>query len=138
MNESGDLKRAPIAYILCGQLDQDQEDRPDPNATDLMAEAMSIRQEADDRLRIQSNELKRFHNKSCLRVTSRERHHRLQAQRAQKHLSAKCAKVFASTDLSPQSDARVKVQGSARSAFQRIRDDKRKLLKVWTPIKTLG
>lgn len=45
-----------------------------------------MRQEAAVRLRAQSNELKRFHDKICVRVTARERQNRLDAQRAQNHL----------------------------------------------------
>ncbi|KUF85773.1 hypothetical protein AM587_10014195 [Phytophthora nicotianae] len=45
-----------------------------------------MRHEAEVRLRAQSNELKRFHDKVCLRVTERERQNRLNAQRAQKCL----------------------------------------------------
>ncbi|KAL3674586.1 hypothetical protein V7S43_000533 [Phytophthora oleae] len=50
------------------------------------AETESMRQEAEIRLRTQSNNLKRFHDKICMRVTARERQNRLEAQRAQKHL----------------------------------------------------
>ncbi|POM66714.1 Peptidase P60 [Phytophthora palmivora] len=61
----------------------------DLGIVDVEAETESMRQEAEDRLRLQSNEIKRFHEKICARVTQRERQNRLEAQRAQKHLVLK-------------------------------------------------
>ncbi|KAG7390505.1 hypothetical protein PHYPSEUDO_007731 [Phytophthora pseudosyringae] len=58
----------------------------DLSIVDVEAETESMRQEAEVRLRVQSNELKRFHDKICQRVTARERQNRLEAQRAQQNL----------------------------------------------------
>ncbi|POM81586.1 hypothetical protein PHPALM_416 [Phytophthora palmivora] len=85
-----------------------------------------MRQEAEDRLRLQSNEIKRFHEKICARVTERERQNRLEAQRSQKHLDAKYAKLF-STTKSIQPPENPSIQSSARPHFQKLKENKRAL-----------
>ncbi|KAJ8548699.1 hypothetical protein ON010_g10971 [Phytophthora cinnamomi] len=59
----------------------------DLGIVDVEAETESKRQEAEARLRTKSNELKRFHDKICMRVTERERQNRLEVQRAQDYLA---------------------------------------------------
>ncbi|ETK74547.1 hypothetical protein L915_18681 [Phytophthora nicotianae] len=88
-----------------------------------------MRHEAEVRLRAQSNELKRFHDKVCLRVTERERQNRLNAQRAQKCLDAKCAKVFSTTELVQHTGNSGTARISSRPYFQKMKEDKKAILK---------
>ncbi|EEY64092.1 uncharacterized protein PITG_02618 [Phytophthora infestans T30-4] len=94
----------------------------------ISAETESMRHAAEVRLRAQSNELKRFHDKICQRVTERERQNRLEAQRAQKNLDAKCAKVF-STTVQPTGNS-VTTRLSTRPYFQKLIKDKKAILKM--------
>ncbi|KAG6619362.1 Peptidase P60 [Phytophthora cinnamomi] len=60
------------AFSLIDGGDEDS-DWFDLGIVDVEAETESKRQEAEARLRTKSNELKRFHDKICMRVTERER-----------------------------------------------------------------
>ncbi|EGZ30053.1 hypothetical protein PHYSODRAFT_469282, partial [Phytophthora sojae] len=97
------------------------------------AETESKRQEAEVRLRTQSNELKRFHDKICMRVMEQERRNRLEAQRAQEYLDAKCAKVFSTTESTLQTESTPVARISTRLHFQKLRESKNDVLKVLYP-----
>ncbi|KAG2786771.1 hypothetical protein PC129_g9172 [Phytophthora cactorum] len=146
MNEfAGDERttRPLNAYILTGGVTShsphddenhrgvdEENDWLDLGMVDVEAETESMRHEAEARLRAQSNELKRFHDKICLRVTERERHNRLEAERAQKYLDAKCARVFSTTELSQQSEKKTTAARiSTRPFFQKMKEDKKVMLK---------
>ncbi|KAL8024714.1 hypothetical protein Plhal710r2_c003g0013021 [Plasmopara halstedii] len=86
-----------------------------------------MRQKVDNRLRIQSNEMKQFHNKICLRVSARERQYRIEAQEKQRHLDEKCAKVFANTNVLQQTQNTADVRISTRPFFQKLEDQNEKL-----------
>ncbi|KAG4052179.1 hypothetical protein PC123_g12619 [Phytophthora cactorum] len=132
-----------LAYILTGGVTShsphddenhrgvdEENDWLDLGMVDVEAETESMRHEAEARLRAQSNELKRFHDKICLRVTERERHNRLEAERAQKYLDAKCARVFSTTELSQQSEKKTTAARiSTRPFFQKMKEDKKVMLK---------
>ncbi|EEY64725.1 uncharacterized protein PITG_21762 [Phytophthora infestans T30-4] len=96
----------------------------------ISAETESMRHAAEVRLRAQSNELKRFHDKICQRVTERERQNRLEAQRAQKNLDAKCAKVFSTTVQTQPTGNSVATRLSTRPYFQKLIKDKKAILKL--------
>ncbi|KAG3181007.1 hypothetical protein PC128_g15319 [Phytophthora cactorum] len=146
MNEfAGDERttRPLNAYILTGGVTShsphddenhrgvdEENDWLDLGMVDVEAETESMRHEAEARLRAQSNELKRFHDKICLRVTERERHNRLEAERAQKYLDAKCARVFSTTELSQKSEKKTTAARiSTRPFFQKMKEDKKVMLK---------
>ncbi|ETI34177.1 hypothetical protein F441_19070 [Phytophthora nicotianae CJ01A1] len=128
-----------LAYIITGEVENslspNDEDIDDENywlglgMVDVEAETESMRHEAEVRLRAQSNELKRFHDKVCLRVTERERQNRLNAQRAQKCLDAKCAKVFSTTELVQHTGNSGTARISSRPYFQKMKEDKKAILK---------
>ncbi|KAE9110420.1 hypothetical protein PF005_g11702 [Phytophthora fragariae] len=101
----------------------------DLGIVDVEAETESKRQEAEARLRTKSNELKRFHDKICTRVTERERENRLEAQRAQNYLDAKCAKVFSATESTLQTGNAPVVRISTRPYFQQLKKNKNAILK---------
>ncbi|KAF4141032.1 hypothetical protein GN958_ATG09880, partial [Phytophthora infestans] len=101
----------------------------DLGMVDVEAETESMRHAAEVRLRAQSNELKRFHDKICQRVTERERQNRLEAQRAQKNLDAKCAKVFSTTVQTQPTGNSVATRLSTRPYFQKLIKDKKAILK---------
>ncbi|KAG3111533.1 hypothetical protein PI124_g13710 [Phytophthora idaei] len=146
MNEFAGDERAtrPLnAYILTGGVTShsphddgnhrgvdEENDWLDLGMVDVEAETESMRHEAEARLRAQSNELKRFHDKICLRVTERERHNQLEAERAQKYLDAKCARVFSTTESSQQSEKKTTAAWiSTRPFFQKMKEDKKVILK---------
>ncbi|KAG6973934.1 hypothetical protein JG688_00003312 [Phytophthora aleatoria] len=145
MNEFAGDERAtrPLnAYILTGGVTShsphdgnhrgvdEENDWLDLGMVDVEAETESMRHEAEARLRAQSNELKRFHDKICLRVTERERHNRLEAERAQKYWDAKCARVFSTTESSQQSEKKTTAALiSTRPFFQKMKEDKKVILK---------
>ncbi|KAG1711685.1 hypothetical protein DVH05_008931 [Phytophthora capsici] len=118
---------------MCSGVYRDEiDDEEDSEWLDLSvveAETESVRHEAELRLRIQSNELKRFHDKICMRVTARERQNRLAAQRAQNHLDEKCAKVFYTTEAARQSESTLDKRVSAGEYFQQMKEDKAAILK---------
>ncbi|KAL4170751.1 hypothetical protein KRP22_008855 [Phytophthora ramorum] len=109
--------------------DEEESDWLDLSVVDVEAEAESMRQESKDRLRVKSNELKRFHDKICVRVTARERQNRLEAQKTQKCLDAKCAKLFSTTESTQQTESTAAVRISTRPYFQELKEQKRAVLK---------
>ncbi|KAK1947313.1 hypothetical protein P3T76_001323 [Phytophthora citrophthora] len=111
------------------QIAEDERDSKPLQESGVQDETESMRHEAELRLRIQSNELKRFHDKICMRVTVRERQNRLAAQRAQNHLDEKCAKVFLTTQTALQSETTVAKRVSACEYFQKLKEDKAAILK---------
>ncbi|GAB9467038.1 hypothetical protein Gpo141_00004398 [Globisporangium polare] len=110
------------------------EDGPDDDPIDVKVETDAKRRESEWRLHTKKQQLRRFHDQICRRISEKQQQSRFEAQQQEKLLDDKFVKVLEATR--PKDSFRVASASPVRvasnnNAIEALLKQKRELLKVF-------